>query len=71
MEFLNHSSFEGEKFQLMGRVMGFSLCQTPTDIGYDSIHPIVTSLIEESPQATPASVNMELKKASENQCRQE
>ena len=62
MEFLNHSPFEGEKLQFMGRVEGFSLCQTPTDIGYDNISPIVTSLIEDRPQARPTSVCTELER---------
>ena len=46
----------------MGRVEGFSLCQTPTDMGYDSIGPIIISLIENSPQARPASFGMELER---------
>ena len=44
MEFLNHSLFQGKKLQFMGRVVGFSLGQTPTGIGYDSISPIITGL---------------------------
>ena len=44
MELLNHSSFKGEKLQVMGREVGFSLFQTPTGIGYDSISPIIMSL---------------------------
>ena len=45
--------------------MGFSLCQTPTGIGYDSISPIVTSLVKDSPQARPTSVSMELERPLE------
>ena len=42
--------------------MVFSLCQAPTSIGYDSISPIITSLIEDSPQNRPTSVGMQFKR---------
>ena len=45
MKFLDDSLCEGEKFQLMGRVVRFILCQTPTSLGDDSICAIITSLV--------------------------
>ena len=65
MEFLDHSPFEGEKLKFVGRVMRFSLCQAPTGIGDDSIHTIIMGLVEDSPQARPASVGMEFKRPGE------
>ena len=59
-EFLNLGPFKGKKFPFMGRLVGFSLCQTPTGIGYDSISPIITSLVENRSQARPTGVGMEL-----------
>ena len=50
MEFLDHSPLEGEKLQLMGRVVRFSLCQAPTGIGNDCISTIVMSLTEDNPK---------------------
>ena len=49
MEFLYHGPLKGKKLQFMGKVVGLSLCQTPTDIGNDSIGPIIISLVEDSP----------------------
>ena len=46
MEFLDHGPLKGEKLQLRGRVVSFSLCQAPTGIDYDSISSTVMSLIE-------------------------
>ena len=57
VEFLNHSPFKGEKLQFIGGVVGSSLCQTPTGIGYDSISPIIMSLIEDSSQTRPAGIS--------------
>ena len=65
VEFLTHSPFEGEKFQFVGRVMRFSLCQAPTSIGKDSIHTIIISVVEDSPQTRPASIGMEFKRPGE------
>ena len=62
MEFLNHGPFKGTKLQFMGGVVDFSLSQTPNGIGCDSISPIITGLIENSPQARPASISMELER---------
>ena len=49
----------------MGWVMGFSLCQAPTSIGYGCIHTILTGLIEDSPQSRATGIGMELKRTSE------
>ena len=49
MEFLNHSPLKGEKLQFMGRVVGVSLCQTPTGVSDDSISCIITSLAGDIP----------------------
>ena len=58
MEFLNQGPFKGKKLQFMGGVVGLSLCQTPTGIGFESISPIIPSLIE----ARPTSISMELER---------
>ena len=61
MEFLHYSPFEGQKFQVVGKVVRFGFCQTPTDIGNNSIHTIIMSLVEHSPKTRPASISMEFK----------
>ena len=65
MEFLNHGPLEGEKLQFVGRVIGFSLCQTPTGIGNDGISTIIMSLIEDIPQTRPTSIGMEFVRSGE------
>ena len=50
MEFLNHSPLKGEKLQVMGGIVGLSLCQTPTGIGNGGISSVVISLVENSPR---------------------
>ena len=65
MELLNYSLVKGEKFQFMGWVVGFSLCQAATSVGYDCISTILMCLIEDSPQARPISISMELKRLDE------
>ena len=65
MEHLDYSSLKGGKFQFIGWVMGFSLCQAPTSVGYACIHTILIGLVEESPQARPTSISMELKRPGE------
>ena len=65
MELLNYSPLEGRKFQFMGWVVGFSLCEAPTSIGYDFICTILMGLIEDSPQARPTSISMEVKRTGE------
>ena len=64
-EFLDHSPLEGEKLQFVGGVVGFSLCQTPTNVVDDGISAIIMSLTEDSPQARPTSISMELKRPHE------
>ena len=49
MEFLNHSPLKGEKLQFMGRVVGLSLCETPTGRGDDGISSVIICLVEDSP----------------------
>ena len=56
MKFLSYSPLEGKKFQFMARVVGFSLCQTPTGIGDDSIYTIIMSLVEYSPKTRPTCI---------------
>ena len=65
MEFLNHSPFKGMKLNFVGRVMTFSLCQTPAGIGNDSIHTTIMSLVEDSPQSRLTSIGMEFKRPGE------
>ena len=62
MKHFDYSPHEGKKFQFLGRVMGFSLCQAPTSIGYDCISTILTGLVENSSQARPTSISMELER---------
>ena len=62
MGFLDHGPFEGDKLQFAGRVVRFGLCQAPND---DSISTIITSLIEDSPQAIPASISIDFKRSVE------
>ena len=65
MELLNYNPPKGKKFQFTGGVMGFSLCQAPTRIGYDCIHSILMGLVEDIPQARPTSIGIELKMPGE------
>ena len=51
-----------EKLQFVGWVMGLSLGQTPTGIGEDGIHPVIMDLDEDSPQARPASISVQLER---------
>ena len=45
--------------------MGFGLCQAPTSIDYDCIHTVLTGLVEDSSQARPASIGVELERVGE------
>ena len=65
MKLFNSSPLEGEKFQFVGGVMGFGLCQAPTSIGYDCICTILMGLVEDSSQARPISISVELKRLGE------
>ena len=65
MEFLNHSLLEGEKLQLVGGVVGFSLCQTLPSIGDDGISIVIMSLVEDNSQARHASISVKFKRSGE------
>ena len=65
MKFLDYRPFEGKKFQHVGRVVRFILCQTPTGVGDDSISTSFMSLVEHNPQTRPTSIGMELKRPGE------
>ena len=41
VDFLDHCQLEGEKLQLVSWVMGLSLAQASTDIGYDSLSAVI------------------------------
>ena len=62
MELLNHSPPKCNKLQFVGWQMDLSLDQTPADIGYDGISPIIMGLVEESPQTGPASIGVQLER---------
>ena len=62
MELFNFCPLEGQNFQLVGRVMGFGLCQVPSSVGYDCIHAILMGLVEDSSQVRPTGIGMELKR---------
>ena len=42
--------------------MGLSLCYAPTGMGNDGISPIIMSLVEDSPQARPTSINVQFRR---------
>ena len=62
MELLNHSPHKGEKLQFVDGVMGLSHGQTPAGIGDNGISPVVTSLVEDSPQTRPPSNDVQFKR---------
>ena len=64
-KFLTMAHLRVRNIQFLGGVVGFSLCQTPTSIHNDGISSIITSLVEDSPQARPTSISMELKRPCE------
>ena len=65
MEFFDYHPLEGEKFQLVCRVVGLSLAQAPTGIGYYSICAILTGLVENSSQTRPMGISVELEMSDE------
>ena len=65
MEFFDYHSLEGKKFQLVCGVMGFSLGQAATSIGYCCICAIFVGLVEGSSQARPTSMSVELERLGE------
>ena len=62
MELLDHGPLKSEKLQFVGGVMVVNLGQTPTGIGNDGISPIVMGLVEDNPQARPASISVQFKR---------
>ena len=60
MEFFNYHPLEGKKFQLACRVMGFSLVQAPTGIGYYSICAILMGLVKDSSQTRATGISVKL-----------
>ena len=60
MEFLYHGPLEGKELQPMCWVVGFSLAQASTGIGYHCFGAILPSLIEDSPQTNATSISMKL-----------
>ena len=66
MELFNHSQLKGEKLQFKDGVVGFSLCQAPTGVGYENIRPSIISEIEDSPQTRPTSISMQFKRPRKN-----
>ena len=48
MEFLNHCPLEGKKLKLVSWVVGLSLAQASTGIGYDSFGAILPGLLEDN-----------------------
>ena len=65
MEFLNYHPLEGKKFQLVCRVMGFSLTQASTGIDYYSICAILMGLVEDSSQTRAAGISVKLEQFGE------
>ena len=61
MEPLNYSPPKGKKFQFMGQVMGYGLCQAPTGIGFDCTHTILAGLVEDGPWPDPQALVWNLK----------
>ena len=65
MEFLDHCPLEGEKLQPVCWVVGFSLAQVSTGIGYYCFGAILSGLIEDSSQTSATSISMKLEQPGE------
>ena len=65
MEFFDSCPLEGEKFQLVCWVVGLSLGQAPTGIGYYSVCAILVGLVENSSQTRPTGISVELERLGE------
>ena len=65
MEFFNYHSLEGKKFQLLCQVVGCSLSHTPTSIDYSYVCAIFVGLVENSSQARPTSISVDLERLGE------
>ena len=63
MEFWGYCPLEGKK--LVCWVVGLSLAQAPTGIGYYSICAILTGLVENSSQTRPTGISVELEWSGE------
>ena len=64
MELPDHGSLKSEKLQFVSLVMDLSLGHIPAGIGDEGISPIIMGLVEDSPQARPTSVSMQLERLS-------
>ena len=60
MVFFDYCPLEGNKFQLVYGVMGFGPGQAPPSIDYYCICAIFMGLVEDSSQARPTSISVEL-----------
>ena len=60
MELFNYHPLEGKKFQLVHWVMGFSLAQASTGIGYYSICAILVGLVEDCSQTRTTGISVKL-----------
>ena len=65
MEFFNYHPLKGEKFQLVHQIVGLSLAQVPTGIGYYSICAILVGLVENSSQTRMTGIHVELERSGE------
>ena len=65
VEFLDHCPLQGEKLQLVCCVMGFSLAQVLTGIGYHSICAVLVGLVEDNSQTRTAGISVKLEKFGE------
>ena len=65
MECFDYHPLEGIKFQLVCRVVGFSLSQAPTSIGYYCICAIFMGLVKNSSQTRTTSISVELERLGE------
>ena len=65
MEFLNHCPLEGKKLQLVRWVVGFSLAQASTGVGYYYFSAILLGLIDNSSQTSATSISMKLEQLGE------
>ena len=63
MELHNHSPLKSKKLQFVDWVMGLSHGKT-AGIGDDGIHPVITDLVQDSPQTRPASIGVQLEQLS-------
>ena len=60
VEIFNYHLPEGEKFQLVCQVVGLSLAEAPTAIGYYSVCAILMGLVENSSKTRPTGISVKL-----------